>query len=196
MAPTLGVIAQRADEGGRPIGRVRSRGGQLAGQAPRTGTFPPGKARRKATHERCNLVTLGEAGPPGSDVQLIRASGATLRTIPASFWIAGLATLAAFGAASYMFLSAIATASLRFWYCGPSSLEHEKAACQIATKLLLASYGTAALGVALAILTLWLHVRRLKGQTVHRSRSRFVARLNSGDRHNAESTVSERDRNP
>jgi hypothetical protein len=119
-----------------------------------------------------------------------------LRTIPASFWIAGLATLAAFGAAGYMFLSAIATASLRFWYCGPSSLEHEKAACQIATKLLLASYGTAALGVALAILTLWLHVRRLKGQTVHRSRSRFVARLNSGDRHNAESTVSERDRNP
>lgn len=69
----------------------------------------------------------------------------------------------AFGAAGYMFLSAIATASLRSWYCGPSALDHEKAACQIATKLLLASYGTAALGVALAILTLWLHVRRLNG---------------------------------
>jgi hypothetical protein len=62
-----------------------------------------------------------------------------------------------------MFLSATATASLRFWYCGPSSLDHPEPACQIATKLLLASYGAALVGIALAILTLWLHVRRLKG---------------------------------
>jgi uncharacterized membrane protein len=62
-----------------------------------------------------------------------------------------------------MFLSAAATASLRFWYCGPSTLDHQDPSCQIATKLLFASYGTALVGVALAILTLWLYVRRLKG---------------------------------
>lgn len=72
----------------------------------------------------------------------------------------GLLALAAFGVAGCLFLSAIVTTSLRFGYCGPSALEHPEPACRIATQLLLASYGTAALGIALTILTVWLHLRR------------------------------------
>ena len=86
-----------------------------------------------------------------------------MRTRSVPVWVAGLAALTAFGAAGYTFLSAASTASLRFWYCGPSSLEHPEPACQIATKLLFASYGAALLGIGLAALAFWLHVRRLRG---------------------------------
>ncbi len=73
----------------------------------------------------------------------------------------GLLALAAFGVAGYLFLSATVTTLLRFGYCGPSALEHPEPVCRVATQLLLASYGTAALGIALTILTVWLHLRRI-----------------------------------
>jgi hypothetical protein len=63
----------------------------------------------------------------------------------------------------YLFLSATASASLRFWHCGPSSLDHPEAWCRTGTHLLLASYGSAALTLLLAVATLWLHTRRARG---------------------------------
>ena len=65
--------------------------------------------------------------------------------------------------AAYLFLSAITTASLRFWYCGPTSLEHTEPACRVGTKLLLMSYGVGVLALALAAVAIWIHWRRYKG---------------------------------
>lgn len=74
--------------------------------------------------------------------------------------IVGLSSAGSLLVAAYLFLSATATASGRFWYCGPSSLDHANPACRIGTKLLLASYGSAAIAILLGVATLWLHVRR------------------------------------
>jgi hypothetical protein len=78
-------------------------------------------------------------------------------------WIAAVAGIVALVSSGYLFVSAAATASLRFWYCGPSSLDHQDPQCRIATKLLLTSYGMGLLAVGLGVLTVCLHVRRLKG---------------------------------
>ena len=86
-----------------------------------------------------------------------------LRRKITAVWVSGsLATLAMLGDA-YLFVSAAATASMRHWYCGPSSLDHPQAACRVGAKLLLASYGAGALALALGLATLWLYTRRLKG---------------------------------
>ena len=76
---------------------------------------------------------------------------------------AGVSTLIATVASGYFFVSATATASGRFWYCGASSLDHVDPTCRVGTELLLIFYATGLLAIGLAVLTLWLHVRRLKG---------------------------------
>ena len=78
-------------------------------------------------------------------------------------WTAGISTLIATVTSGFLFLSATATASGRYWFCGPSSLDHVDPSCRVGTQLLFAFYGTGALAIGLAVLTLWLHVRRLKG---------------------------------
>jgi hypothetical protein len=76
--------------------------------------------------------------------------------------IVGLSSVGIAMLAGYLFLAAMATASGRFWYCGPTSLDHADPACRIGTKLLLASYGSAATAIMLGLAFLWLHVRRRK----------------------------------
>jgi membrane protein implicated in regulation of membrane protease activity len=78
-------------------------------------------------------------------------------------WVLAISSALAAAGAAYLFLSAIATASLRFWYCGPTSLDHPEAACRIGTKLLLLSYVVGVLAAALAAAAIWLHWRRRKG---------------------------------
>ena len=77
--------------------------------------------------------------------------------------IAGISGVLYALATGYLFVSATASASLRFWHCGPSSLEHPEAWCRTGTYLLLGSYGAAALTLLLGVTTLWLHTRRARG---------------------------------
>lgn len=65
-------------------------------------------------------------------------------------------------AAGYAFLSAISTASLRFWYCGPTSLDAVEPTCRMGSKLLYLSYGLGALSGALGLIALALAWRRRK----------------------------------
>ena len=95
-------------------------------------------------------------------------------------WIAGISAGLSALAAAYLLLSATASASLRHWRCGPSSLDHPEAWCQTGTKLLLASYGAGALTLLLVVLALWLHTRRLKGADHSLKPRRFAARPDSG----------------
>jgi len=48
-------------------------------------------------------------------------------------------------------LSAYATAHLRFGYCGPTSLAHPEAYCQVGVRLLYRSYAMLAVAVALFV---------------------------------------------
>lgn len=77
-------------------------------------------------------------------------------------WILWFSFAATMAFAVYLFLSAITTASLRFWYCGPTSLAHQEETCRVGTKLLLLSYGVGAIALVLALATIWLHWRRCK----------------------------------
>jgi len=77
-----------------------------------------------------------------------------------ALWLASVASALVGG---YMFLSAISTASLRYHYCGPTSLDHVAPACRMGTKLLLASYGVGALAFLLAVGAVFLSWRRRKG---------------------------------
>jgi hypothetical protein len=83
-----------------------------------------------------------------------------LSSAAAVLWFCSIASALAGG---YMFLSAISTASLRYHYCGPTSLDHVEPACRIGTKLLLASYGLGALAFLLAVGACWLSWRRRAG---------------------------------
>ena len=83
----------------------------------------------------------------------------TRRTLLA-IWLLALSSVGVALLAGYLFLSAVATASLRFHHCGPTSLDHPEAACRIGTRLLLMSYGTIGLALVLAVMAFWLHRRR------------------------------------
>ena len=78
-------------------------------------------------------------------------------------WLSGIATALAGVSAAYFFAAALATASLRFGYCGPTSLSAKEQYCRIGTQLLYLSYALAGLTLALAITTWWLHRRRRQG---------------------------------
>jgi hypothetical protein len=78
-------------------------------------------------------------------------------------WTFGLASGLSAVAAAYIFLSAIATASLRFAYCGATTLEAPEQYCRMGTKLLYLSFALGALTLALVAVTLWLFWRRRKG---------------------------------
>ena len=93
-------------------------------------------------------------------------------------WVAGIATIVAALGAAYFFTSALATAQLRFWYCGPTSLDHADPACRVGERLLFLSYCAAIVTVAFGILTLWLY-RPRPNQSFKPTPS---ARLNSGAR--------------
>ena len=78
-------------------------------------------------------------------------------------WVFGAASVASALATAYAFLSGVATASLRFGPCGPSSLDHPDQYCRIGTQLLLLSYALGAITLLLVGVTVWLFRRRLKG---------------------------------
>jgi hypothetical protein len=59
--------------------------------------------------------------------------------------------------AAYLFASALATAHLRYGYCGRTSLDHVDPACRVGERLLYMSFGAAFVTVALGVLTLWLY---------------------------------------
>ncbi|MEA9588421.1 hypothetical protein VC279_01205 [Xanthomonas sp. WHRI 10064A] len=75
---------------------------------------------------------------------------------------AALSALSAM-ATGYIFVSAVATASLRFGYCGPTSLDAAEQYCRIGMQLLYLSYALAGLTATLIGTTIWLHWRRRKG---------------------------------
>jgi hypothetical protein len=80
-----------------------------------------------------------------------------------TIWALAITSAVSAAGAGYLFLSAIATASLRYWYCGPTSLDHIEPACRIGTRLLLLSYGLGALSVLLAAGAIWAYWLRCKG---------------------------------
>ena len=71
------------------------------------------------------------------------------KSVAISWSLFGLAVfLGALGA--WWLLSAVTTAHLRFGHCGPSTLDHVEAYCQVATKLLYSSWALLA-GAALLV---------------------------------------------
>lgn len=81
-----------------------------------------------------------------------------LRSIVATFWVA-----AAFGAVGLLVLTAaIATASLGYGRCGPSTLDAIDAGCRVGARLLLVAYGLLSIALVLgaASLTLLWRERR------------------------------------
>jgi len=85
-------------------------------------------------------------------------------------WLFGAASVASALAAVYIFLSAAATASLRFGACGPTSLDHTEQYCRLGTQLLLFSYALGVCTLFLIGVTVWLSRRR-----PNESRTRMVA---------------------
>ena len=77
-------------------------------------------------------------------------------------WLFGAASAASALATVYVFLSAITTASGRFHYCGPTSLDHIDPRCRGGTQFLLLSYALGAMTLLLAALTVWVSWRRRK----------------------------------
>lgn len=78
-------------------------------------------------------------------------------------WMFGAASAASALATAYAFLSAVATASLRFGHCGPTSLDHAEQYCRIGTQLLLFSYALGAFTLFLVGATVWLAWHRRRG---------------------------------
>ncbi|MGO4549566.1 hypothetical protein AB4059_00460 [Lysobacter sp. 2RAF19] len=83
------------------------------------------------------------------------------RRIPT--WVFGAASVASALVTAYVFLSAIATASLRFGVCGPSWLDAPDQFCRIGTQRLLLSYTLGAVTLLLVGVTAWLFWRRRIG---------------------------------
>ena len=81
------------------------------------------------------------------------------RSFPVIWFLCASCAVSAAGAA-YLFVSAMATASLRFWYCGPTSLDHVEPSCRIGTRLLLTSYGVGSFSAVLAVIAIWLWRRQ------------------------------------
>jgi LPXTG-motif cell wall-anchored protein len=78
-------------------------------------------------------------------------------------WSVGVASGLSALATAYVFLSAITTASLRFGYCGATSLDAAEQYCRIGLQLLYLSYVLVGLTLLLIGLTVWLFWRRRKG---------------------------------
>lgn len=78
-------------------------------------------------------------------------------------WLSGAASVASALATAHVFLSAAATASLRFGYCGPTSLDHAEQYCRVGARLLLFSYALCACTLFLVGVTIWLSRHRRKG---------------------------------
>ena len=76
--------------------------------------------------------------------------------------VLAIATLPMAATAAYLFLSAVTTASLRFGYCGPTSLSHVDPTCRVGEALLLWSYAFGAITVLLAVAALWSYTRSIK----------------------------------
>ncbi|WP_152599936.1 hypothetical protein [Noviluteimonas dokdonensis] len=72
------------------------------------------------------------------------------------FLLAAVASIATLLIGLLVYSSAVATASLRFGYCGPSSLDHAQAACRVGTKLLFLSYVLFVVALVLAAVAMWL----------------------------------------
>lgn len=93
------------------------------------------------------------------DSKSIAASTASSRL---SIWFCWLASLSTAAAASYVFLVAIATESLRFGKCGPSSLSATDSYCRIGIKFFYTSCAFGLVSVMFAVLAIWLWRRRAK----------------------------------
>ena len=80
------------------------------------------------------------------------------KRLATSRWLIGLAlVLGLLG--GFFFLSATATASMRFWECGPSTLDHADLYCRVASRLLYQS--CLAGGIAILLLCVGLYLKRL-----------------------------------
>ena len=78
-------------------------------------------------------------------------------------WIFGIASAVCALAAAYIFLSGAATASLRFGYCGPTSLDQPEQYCRIGSQLLVISCALGVVALLLFGATVWLFRHRRKG---------------------------------
>jgi len=79
-----------------------------------------------------------------------------------STWVFGVASGLSAMATAYVFLSAVATASLRFGYCGATSVDASEQYCRIGMQLLYFSYALSLFTLVLVGLTVWLFQRRRK----------------------------------
>ena len=79
-------------------------------------------------------------------------------------WLLGTGSLFAVVCTAYLFLSALATAHLRFSYCGPTSLEAPEQYCRIGTQLLYGSYAVGALAIGLGVATIRLYRQKSRGR--------------------------------
>lgn len=71
------------------------------------------------------------------------------------------AALSALGAA-YLLFMAITAASTRYWYCGPTSLDHVEQSCRVGTMLLYAFYGTGMLALVLGVIAARMWAREIE----------------------------------
>ena len=60
-------------------------------------------------------------------------------------------------AGSWLMLSALVTADMRFGYCGPSTIDHVQMDCRVASRLLYQAYGAL---FAAVVVTIVLVIRR------------------------------------
>lgn len=82
---------------------------------------------------------------------------------PFAFFASATVSLAAAIASAWVGVSAVATASLRFGRCGPSSLDAAEAYCQAGARLLYVAYGLDALAIVAGVLALWIRRRTPRG---------------------------------
>jgi hypothetical protein len=75
-------------------------------------------------------------------------------------WPFGVASAFAALLAAWFWVVAASTASLRFGHCGPATADATDEYCQVAAKVLYQSYWAAALAIVLAVVAIWVKVRR------------------------------------
>ena len=75
------------------------------------------------------------------------------------FWVLLACSGLTFLASAYLFLCAAASASMRFWHCGPTSLDAPEPYCRAGAEFLVASYATVGISIALLVLAMWFRRR-------------------------------------
>ena len=80
-------------------------------------------------------------------------------------WLLALGSLGCALAVGYVYVSAVATASLRFGDCGPSALDAVDPYCRVGIRLLHVAYAMGSAALVLGVAALWLvwAIRRGRG---------------------------------